>query len=559
MKKYFYTTILVCAFYTINAQTGIGTTSPVNKFQVETIVADPLTTGNNVRNGILRLSGVGVNHLLDVGLMNATNNFSTWLQARKKDDYSVNYNLLLNPNGGNVGIGTSNPTAKLNIAGGGIRIHNGFSNSTNRPAINTSTVGSYELRGVGSEGGTTQRDGGDDGFLRLSAGGGTNSNSQASIDLSGYSTVADMNSNIVMRTAGVERFRINNSGYVGIGNASPAQALDVTGTGKFSTSIINNGTRSYFGKDVSNIHWLATTDAVAEPYNLGYGIEASAGILSHRWNIAGYEKMRLSTNGYLGLGTQSPATTIHIENGNIFGTNPSSTPSPSLYIFNNNNASSTANATALIRTAGTSSGKPYLSLDISGVSGYSMGINNPTDQLIFNTTWNFTTGTAGNNAITINRSGQSRVVIPTEGGSVASGWPSGWGGGLITFDFSCAGIYYTTLSARSDKRLKNTIVDLDSSMIYKYLQLRPVNYYWNDGSDNKHRQYGLIAQEVEEFFPDIVSIANDSMQTKSVNYQALHALSLKVIQSQQAEIESLKKNQLNIEARLLKLEAKMNQ
>ncbi|MFM6994085.1 MAG: tail fiber domain-containing protein [Sediminibacterium sp.] len=559
MKKYFYTTILVCAFYTINAQTGIGTTSPVNKFQVETTVADPLTTGNNVRNGILRLSGVGVNHLLDVGLMNATNNFSAWLQARKKDDYSVNYNLLLNPNGGNVGIGTSNPTAKLNIAGGGIRIHNGFSNSTNRPAINTSTVGSYELRGVGSEGGTTQRDGGDDGFLRLSAGGGTNSNSQASIDLSGYSTVADMNSNIVMRTAGVERFRINNSGYVGIGNASPAQALDVTGTGKFSTSIINSGTRSYFGKDGSNIHWLATTDAVAEPYNLGYGIEASAGILSHRWNIAGYEKMRLSTNGYLGLGTQSPATTIHIENGNIFGTNPSSTSSPSLYIFNNNNASSTANATALIRTAGTSSGKPYLSLDISGVSGYSMGINNPTDQLIFNTTWNFTTGTAGNNAITINRSGQSRVVIPTEGGSVASGWPSGWGGGLITFDFSCAGIYYTTLSARSDKRLKNTIVDLDSSMIYKYLQLRPVNYYWNDGSDNKHRQYGLIAQEVEEFFPDIVSIANDSMQTKSVNYQALHALSLKVIQSQQAEIESLKKNQLNIEARLLKLEAKMNQ
>ena len=93
MKKYFYTTILVCAFYTINAQTGIGTTSPVNKFQVETIVADPLTTGNNVRNGILRLSGVGVNHLLDVGLMNATNNFSTWLQARKKDDYSVNYNF----------------------------------------------------------------------------------------------------------------------------------------------------------------------------------------------------------------------------------------------------------------------------------------------------------------------------------------------------------------------------------------------------------------------------------------------------------------------------------
>lgn len=135
----------------------------------------------------------------------------------------------------------------------------------------------------------------------------------------------------------------------------------------------------------------------------------------------------------------------------------------------------------------------------------------------------------------------------------------GWGGGLITYDFAAAGIYYTTLSARSDRRLKNTIVDLDNNSISKYLQLRPVNYYWNDGSDNHHRQYGFIAQEVEELFPDIVSIANDSMQTKSVNYQALHALSLKVIQSQQQEIEALKKMQSEFEARLLKLEAKLNQ
>jgi hypothetical protein len=49
------------------------------------------------------------------------------------------------------------------------------------------------------------------------------------------------------------------------------------------------------------------------------------------------------------------------------------------------------------------------------------------------------------------------------------------------------------------------------------------------------------------------------MQTKSVNYQALHALSLKVIQSQQAAIDIMKKKQLEMEQRLLKLEAKLNQ
>ena len=99
----------------------------------------------------------------------------------------------------NVGIGTSSPTAKLNIAGGGVRIHNGFSNSTARPALNTASVGAYEIRGVGSGGGTTQADGADDGFLRIAAGGGAITTAQSSIDISGYSSLPEMNNNIVFR------------------------------------------------------------------------------------------------------------------------------------------------------------------------------------------------------------------------------------------------------------------------------------------------------------------------------------------------------------------------
>jgi hypothetical protein len=302
-----------------------------------------------------------------------------------------------------------------------------------------------------------------------------------------------------------------------------------------------------------------TTSTTAD--NLGNHTASKNILLNGNYlsNDGGNEGMRIDNSGNVGLGTTAPSTNLHIENGNILGTNPASTTSPSLYISNSNNASSSAHSTALIRTAGLTSGKPYLGFDIASQFGYSIGINNPTDQLIFNTTWNFATGTAANNAITINKSGQSRVVVPSQDGSLAPSWPSGWGGGIITYDFSCAGIYYTSMTARSDRRLKNTIVDLDNDFVSNYLQLRPVNFYWNDGSDNKHRQYGLIAQEVEALFPDIVSIANDSMQTKSVNYQALHALSLKVIQAQQAEIELLKKKQAEFEARLLKLEAKLNQ
>ncbi len=115
MNKSLFILILLITSIRIYAQTGIGTTTPVNKFQVESSTADPLTSGNNVRNGHLRLSGLGVTHLVDVGLMSTTNHFGTWIQARKKDDYSVNYTLLLNPNGGAVGVGTNSPTTTLTV------------------------------------------------------------------------------------------------------------------------------------------------------------------------------------------------------------------------------------------------------------------------------------------------------------------------------------------------------------------------------------------------------------------------------------------------------------
>ena len=214
------------------AQTGVGTTTPINKFQIETTATDPINSGS-AANGNLRLSGLSVSHVLDFGLSN-TSTFA-WIQARNKT-YGTNYNLVFNPLGGNVGIGTLSPTAKLNLVGGGIRIHDGFSNSTARPALTTTTIGAFEIRGVGSGGsGTTQSDGSDDGFLRLSAGGGTNANAQSSIDISGFSSTADMNNNIVFRTSGTERLRIDSNG-----NLSGSATNTLSGFGAQINSISNS-------------------------------------------------------------------------------------------------------------------------------------------------------------------------------------------------------------------------------------------------------------------------------------------------------------------------------
>lgn len=103
--------VLVIGLFT-NAQTGVGTTTPVNKFQIEATTADPATTGA-AANGNLRLSGTTGSHVLDFGLSSSAT-FS-WLQARSKTAYGTNYFLALNPNGGWVGIGTAVPNSILTV------------------------------------------------------------------------------------------------------------------------------------------------------------------------------------------------------------------------------------------------------------------------------------------------------------------------------------------------------------------------------------------------------------------------------------------------------------
>jgi hypothetical protein len=193
----------------------------------------------------------------------STNYSSTWASIQQ-----VGSSAFVNPwtlsgtntfnTTGNVGIGTNNPTARLNVAGGGVKIASGMGNTSTRPALNTNTIGNYEIRGVG--GGTPQTDAQDDGFLRLSAGGGSNVNTQSSIDITGYSTVADMSNNIVMRTGGTERLRIDPSGNVNI-----TGKLNIGDpTGNVSTKLAGRVTAGTF-LSFENLRFSVTT---AEPRGL---------------------------------------------------------------------------------------------------------------------------------------------------------------------------------------------------------------------------------------------------------------------------------------------------
>ena len=101
----------------------------------------------------------------------------------------------------------------------------------------------------------------------------------------------------------------------------------------------------------------------------------------------------------------------------------------------------------------------------------------------------------------------------------------------------------------SSQRFKEDIQDMgDGSR--GLMRLRPVTFRYrkpfNDGS--KPIQYGLIAEEVAEVFPDLVAGSADG-RIETVKYQMLDALLLNEVQRQEAEIRALKE-------RIEKLESK---
>jgi hypothetical protein len=87
----------------------VGTTTGSNnsaRLTVNVVPGVPDSSGTTLNSGALRVATTTTNsQVLDQGIYN-TGDYGAWIQARNGGDFSSNSPLILNPNGGNVGIGT---------------------------------------------------------------------------------------------------------------------------------------------------------------------------------------------------------------------------------------------------------------------------------------------------------------------------------------------------------------------------------------------------------------------------------------------------------------------
>lgn len=479
---------------------------------------------------------------------------------------------------GNVGIGTANPVTRLHVKNGSVTLDNSGGSDANTH-LNILTDNRNEGEGLFT-GGVNK------GWAFYVRGkdfsGGSHHESQ-DFGLSYY------NGTSWNKTM----FAEHDTSNIGFGTNRPVSAVTIRRPLGEKNAITFEADHGSYVDDIlaaidfRRFYW--DPDGRAAAINFHRGGAYTEGIISFATNpgtSAGQrpvERMRITEDGRVGIGTSRPNEKFTVGNAHALHTGGSIVHfynayySPGAYRFAGYHDDSEDPMHAA--SIGLSHDDGVFSIKVSGnkgmrgeaISGWAgmsiipggyigVGTDNPRSNLHILGAENTGTNAAlriqsgsqemlldGNEISTTVASGQDlflqyevplNVRMVNGGGNVAIGAVN-----PASYRFSVEGTAYATgaAGALSDKRHKHNVRSLDKGL-EPVLRLRPVSFEWNKPTDKgmEGRQLGFIAQEVEEILPDIVMTQDDADKTKGIKPTAIIPVLVKAVQELKAENDALK-------------------
>jgi hypothetical protein len=435
---------------------GIGTASPVAKLHVASHGPTYTAISGNDRFRIEEVATNGNKFGLQMGIDWGSGNST--LQTyflNSGGTYSQSYNLLLQPHGGNVGIGTASPGEKLHV-------HENLSTSGHQIAarIGGSASASYNTLVFGTKDG------------RPHIGG----------HRSDYGTWAHLSLQNDLMIFRQDTMR------VGINTTSPAYPLDVSFAGDSGAAI--RSTTSH-----ASLNFFPSSGYSYLRFNEGNGSASvwlqalSGGHLSIRPQ-GGNETFRFTSGGDMNCNygdlNFGNRTTQHL---NLWGTSYGiGVQSNTLYFRSSDHFVFHENGTHSDSALDPGSGG---ALRMVIRSGGNVGIN---------------TATPGN-MLHVHQGGYRTTKVV---GANTFTWDFGIGNSeFFVYKPGSTGVYlawgHTAWSANSDSRLKKNIVEIESGL-QKLRNIRPVLYHLkNEDSDDAKKRSGFIAQDWLEQQPECVT------------------------------------------------------
>lgn len=255
-------------------------------------------------------------------------------------------------------------------------------------------------------------------------------------------------------------------------------------------------------------------------------------------------------------GTAFTATTTGTTTAGVFGI-ASSTTGANFGVYGR---SSSTTGRGIVGVANSTTGANFgargetLSTTGTGVSGYASattganyGVTGDTNSTVGTAVYGRANASSGINYGVYGRSFSSSGIGVYGSNTTAGGWGLFCNSGHAA---GCGGNRSWTVS--SDLRLKKDVQEIGpSGGLEAIMRLRPVTYRWRTGDDDD-RDYGFIAQEVREVFPELVGKSMDQTVTDddggthlvtdvlAVRYTNIIAPLVKAVQELKTENDALK-------------------